>query len=204
VSYIFAGLFGYLCGSVPFGVLAGWFAGIDVRQHGSGNIGATNVLRVVGKPYGVAVFIADALKGFVAVAAALKAAQAGLGDPSLMGIVAGVSAVAGHAFPCWLKFRGGKGVATSAGVCAALFPAALAIGAAVWLAIFFAFGFVSLASIAAAVALPLSLWIMSSFSPAVGETLIVFSCVIALLVIVRHRSNLVRLARGTEPRFGRK
>src|SRR5256714_10923348 len=128
-------------------------AGIDVRQHGSGNIGATNTLRVLGKKYGYTVFVADVLKGFLAVRFALWLAHFDPSTSYLVGIVAALFVVLGHSFPVWLRFRGGKGVAAAAGACLGLLPVATFIAVAVWIAIFFLFRFVSLASIVAAVLL---------------------------------------------------
>jgi len=201
VIYFAAALIAYLLGSIPFGFIAGWIAGTDVRQHGSGNIGATNTLRVLGKKYGYAVFVADVLKGFLAVRIALWLAQF---DPStnyLIGILAALFVVVGHSFPIWLGFRGGKGVAAAAGACLGLLPVATFIAVIVWVAIFFLFRFVSLASIVAAVALPLSAWLLGN---ARDPIVLGFSLLIATLIIFRHRSNIVRLLQGREPRFDRK
>ena len=199
--YFAAALIAYLLGSIPFGFIAGRIAGTDVRQHGSGNIGATNALRVLGKKYGYAVFVADVLKGFLAVRIALWLAQF---DPSasyLIGILAALFVVIGHSFPIWLGFRGGKGVAAAAGACLGLLPVATFIAVTVWIAIFFLFRFVSLASIVAAVALPLSAWLLGN---ARDPIVLGFSLLIATLIIFRHRSNIVRLLQGREPRFDRK
>ena len=115
--YFAAALIAYLLGSIPFGFIAGRVAGTDVRQHGSGNIGATNTLRVLGKKYGYAVFVADVLKGFLAVRIALWLAQFDPSTSYLIGILAALFVVVGHSFPIWLGFRGGKGVAAAAGAC---------------------------------------------------------------------------------------
>ena len=192
----------YLLGSLPSGYLAGRMAGVDIRQHGSGNIGATNVLRVLGKPYGVAVFVIDAGKGFVPVriAYALFAASP---HPEYYAIIAAVLVVLGHAFPVWLKFRGGKGVATSAGAVVALVPLAAAAAIAVWFLIFLPTRYVSLASIVAALSLPLICALMLHLRLANGTALLYFSVIIALLIVWRHRGNLARLRAGTEPRLKR-
>ena len=124
---------GYLLGSIPFGYLAGRIAGVDIQRGGSGNIGATNVLRVLGRRYGYAVFVLDFLKGLGAVKISVLIATLMRQDwrsPEIFGIVAAVSAVIGHCFPLWLKFRGGKGVATSAGALFGLMPFAMLIGVA--------------------------------------------------------------------------
>ena len=199
--YLAAALIAYLLGSIPFGFIAGRIAGVDVRQYGSGNIGATNTLRVLGKKYCYGVFVADVLKGFLAVRIALWLAQF---DPStnyLIAILAALFVVVGHSFPVWLGFRGGKGVAAAAGACLGLLPVATFIAVIVWIAIFFLFRFVSLASIVAAVALPLSAWLLGN---ARDPIVLGFSLLIATLIIFRHRSNIVRLLQGREPRFDRK
>ncbi len=199
--YFAAALVAYVLGSIPFGFIAGLIAGIDVRQHGSGNIGATNTLRVLGKKYGYAVFVTDVLKGFLAVRIALWLAQFDPSTSYLIGILAAFFVVVGHSFPIWLRFRGGKGVAAAAGACLGLLPVATFIAVMVWIAIFFAFRFVSLASIVAAVALPISAWLLGNVADPI---LLGFSALIAALIIFRHRSNIARLLQGSEPRFDRK
>ena len=197
----------YLFGSIPSGYLAGRLSGVDVRQHGSGNIGATNVLRVLGKRWGFAVFFADALKGFLAVRLAMLLASR---DPAaatyveFFAIVAAAACVAGHSFPVWLRFKGGKGVATSAGSLAGVTPiSALAIFV-VWLVVFKVTRYVSLASIVAATALPVVVGILVAMKQTQGAVLFYFSIVMTALVVWRHRSNISRLMNGTEPRFARK
>jgi glycerol-3-phosphate acyltransferase PlsY len=201
VIYFAAALVAYLLGSIPFGFIAGLIAGVDVRKHGSGNIGATNTLRVLGKKYGYPVFVADVLKGFLAVRFALWLARF---DPSTgysIGILAAFFVVVGHSFPIWLRFRGGKGVAAAAGACLGLVPLATLIAVLIWVATFFIFRYVSLASIVAAIALALSALFLGY---AADPILLTFTCLIAALIILRHRSNIVRLLEGREPRFDRK
>jgi len=201
VIYLVAALVAYFLGSIPFGFVAGLIAGVDVRKHGSGNIGATNTLRVLGKKYGYSVFVADVLKGFLAVRIALWLARF---DPStgyFIGILAAFFVVVGHSFPVWLCFRGGKGVAAAAGACLGLVPLATLIAVLTWLATFLIFRYVSLASIVAAIALALSALFLGY---AADPILLTFTCLIAALIILRHRSNIVRLLEGREPRFGRK
>ena len=201
MSYFAAALVAYLLGSIPFGFIAGLIARIDVRDHGSGNIGATNTLRVLGKKYGYPVFAADVLKGFLAVRIALWLARF---DPStgyFIGILAAFFVVVGHSFPIWLSFRGGKGVAAAAGACLGLVPLATVIAVLIWIATFFTFRYVSLASIVAAIALALSALFLGY---AADPILLTFTCMIAALIIVRHRGNIVRLLEGREPRFDRK
>jgi glycerol-3-phosphate acyltransferase PlsY len=197
----------YLLGSIPFGYLAGRIAVVDIRNCGSGNVGATNVLRTLGKSYGYPVFAADFLKGFVAVKLSILIATRvqpeGISS-EMFGIVAAVSSVLGHSFPVWLRFKGGKGVATSAGALFGLAPVAALIGAAIWILTFLLTRYVSMASITAAAALPLIILITSWLSQSAGKSLFYSSVCLAAVVIWRHRSNISRLMRGTEPRFTRK
>ena len=201
-------LFGsYLLGSIPFGYLAGRLAGTDIRQAGSGNIGATNVVRLLGKRYGYPVFALDVLKGFGAVKISMLAAPGRPPDwnsPEILGILAAMSSVLGHLYPPWLKFKGGKGVATSAGALFALTPIATLIGVAIWVIVFWLTGYVSLASVTAAVVLPIVILVVSWSDQNKVKPLVYSSVCVAAVVIWRHRSNLSRLIRGTEPRFTRK
>ena len=197
----------YLLGSIPFGYLAGRLAGIDIRKAGSGNIGATNVVRVLGKSYGYPVFFLDFLKGLGAVKISVLIAtrvQPEWGSPEIFGIIAAVSTVIGHCFPLWLKFRGGKGIATSAGALFGLMPLAMLIDVAIWILVFWLTRYVSVASVAAAVALPLVIAVMTRLNQSYGKGLFYSSLCIAAVVIWRHHSNLSRLMRGREPRFTRK
>lgn len=197
----------YLLGSIPFGYLAGKIGGVDIRKIGSGNIGATNVVRVLGKRYGYPVFVLDFLKGFGAVKISMAFAtdaRPEWGSPELFGILAAVVSVIGHSFPPWLKFHGGKGVATSAGALFGLMPLATLIAAVIWALVFWFTRYVSLASLVTAVALPLVILIMSRLNQIHGSALFYSSLGIAVVVIWRHRSNFSRLLRGSEPRFTRK
>ena len=206
VIFILIALLSYLMGSVPAGYIAGRFAGIDIRRVGSGNIGATNVLRVLGKPYGYAVFLFDFCKGVGAVRVSIliiNAAHPGNQESELVGIMAGVLCVLGHSYPVWLGFKGGKGVATSAGVLFGLMPAAALAVLAVWFVTFQATKYVSVASIVAAVALPVTAAVMVHFEKA-GMPLVYFSACLAVVIVWRHRSNVSRLMKGTEASFRRK
>lgn len=197
----------YLLGSVPFGYLAGRIAGIDIRNCGSGNVGATNVIRTLGKGYGYPVFAADFLKGFGAVKLSILIAMRvhpEWASSEVFGIVAAISSVLGHSFPVWLHFKGGKGVATSAGALLGLAPVAASVGAAIWILTFLLTRYVSVASITAAAALPLIILLTTWLSQTDGKSLFYSSVCLAAVVIWRHRSNLSRLMRGTEPRFTRK
>jgi len=194
----------YLLGSIPCGYLAGRLAGIDIRKVGSGNIGATNVTRILGKQYGYPVFALDFLKGFGAVMISRLMAPGRppeWNSPEIFGILAAMSSLLGHLYPPWLKFKGGKGVATSAGALLALAPVATLIGVAVWIIVFWLTRYVSLASITAAVVLPIVILVVRSHDQNNGKPLIIASICVAAVVIWRHRSNLSRLMRGTEPRF---
>jgi acyl phosphate:glycerol-3-phosphate acyltransferase len=197
----------YLLGSIPFGYLAGRLGGIDIQQAGSGNVGATNVVRVLGKRYGYPVFALDVLKGFGAVKISMLMAPGRppeWNSPEIFGILAAMSSVLGHLYPPWLRFKGGKGVATSAGALLALTPIATLIGVAIWVIVFWLTGYVSLASVIAAVVLPIIILVVSWNDQNKVKTLVYSSVCVAAVVIWRHRSNLSRLIRGTEPRFTRK
>jgi glycerol-3-phosphate acyltransferase PlsY len=197
----------YLLGSIPFGYLAGRLGGIDIRESGSGNVGATNVVRVLGKGYGYPVFALDVLKGFGAVKISMLIAPGRPPDwnsPEIFGILAAMSSVLGHLYPPWLKFKGGKGVATSAGALLALTPVATLIGVAIWIIVFWLTRYVSLASITAAVVLPIVILVVRSHDQNNGKPLVYSSACVAIIIVWRHRSNLSRLIQGTEPRFTRK
>ena len=196
----------YLLGSIPFGYMAGRIGGIDIRKAGSGNVGATNVVRVLGKRYGYPVFALDVLKGFgaVKISMVMSGQHPQWNSPEISGMLAATSSVLGHVFPCWLKFNGGKGVATAAGALLALTPIATLIGVAVWIIVFWLTRYVSLASVVATTALPIVILVIGSPDGHSGRLLAYSSVCVAALVIWRHRSNLSRLLRGTEPRFIRK
>ena len=195
----------YLIGSIPFGYLAGRLCGIDIRTKGSGNIGATNALRVLGKKWGYSVFLLDFLKAWLPVKLALGWGIALMVHPaSAPGALAGLCALLGHSFPIWLGFKGGKGIASSAGVMVGLFSLAVfLVCLGMWLLLFTVTRYVSIASIVAAVSLPAAVGILVLLHRAdwLGFTV---SVVMAALAIWRHRSNIVRLRAGTEPRFERK
>lgn len=185
-------LFAYLLGSVPMGYILGKLAGIDVRNTGSGNVGATNVARVVGKRQGMLTLISDAAKGFIPVVIALQLDR----NTSITAMVA-VAAFLGHLYPVFLKFRGGKGVATAFGVFLGLAPMATLILVLIFAMAYLTSRIVSLSSIIAAAAAPIVLW-SSFYSP----VLIFMSVFVALMIIIRHRANIRRLLDGTEPKFG--
>ena len=197
----------YMFGSIPFGYFAGRLVGIDIRQAGSGNVGATNVVRVLGKRFGYPVLALDVLKGFGAVKIAMLIAPGRppeWNSPEIFGILAAMSSVLGHLYPPWLKFKGGKGVATSAGALFALTPVATLVGVAIWIIVFWLTRYVSLASMIAAGVLPIVILVVSSQDQNKRRPLVYSSACVATVVVWRHRSNLSRLMRGTEPRFTRK
>ena len=186
---------GYLLGSIPSGYLAGrWLKGIDLRDCGSGSTGATNVLRNVGKAPALVVFLVDVGKGALAV---LLAKSAGLND--WVQVLAGLAALAGHIWPIWLGWKGGKAVATGLGMFLGLaWPVGLACFG-LFMAVISIFRIVSLSSVVAAIGLPLLMLISGG-----GSAYVVVSLVAMLLVLWRHRSNIERLLAGTEPKIGEK
>lgn len=198
---------GYVSGATPFGYLAGKLKGMDIREHGSGNIGATNVIRVMGKGIGIPVFILDLLKGWLPVWLAkawLVTLPEGAALVSTGAVVTGLAAVLGHMFTFWLGFKGGKGVATTTGVLLGIAPIAMLGGLAVWLAFFFTTRYVSLASMMAGVGVAVTMLIQMSRSGQWDMVMLGFGLLIMLLVIVRHRANIQRILSGTEPKAGRK
>lgn len=207
VSYIVTALVAYLLGSIPTGYLVAKGRGLDIRTVGSGNIGATNVFRILGRPAGIFVLAVDALKGFVSCYYVGRLVYRVLVGPleeeapvhDYLEIMGGLLAILGHNYTCWLKFKGGKGIATSAGVVLALLPAALAVSLGVWLMTFAVSRYVSVASIAGAFVLPFAAWWLVR-----SPRLVVAAAVIGVLAIYKHRSNIQRLMNGTENRFGKK
>jgi len=195
----------YLVGSFPAGYLAGLACGVDLRTAGSGNVGATNALRVLGKKWGYAVFATDLIKGFLGVKVAQWLGGAFVSDAaSVFGVAGAVGAVVGHNFPVWLGFRGGKGISTSGGVMLALFPLPVfAAGFVAWMGLFFSTRYVSIASLGAAIALPLAsavLW-LNGKCPLI---LVIAAVAMCCLAFYRHRPNIRNLLNGTERRFGQK
>ncbi len=205
VALVVTLLAAYLVGSIPTGFLVGRARGLDLRTLGSGNIGATNALRILGKPAGIFVLVVDALKGWCGVALVPPLVGRWLGGPggtawsTWLPVVGGVGAVLGHNFTCWLRFKGGKGIATSAGVLAALLPYAFLVVLGVFLGCLLLFRIVSLGSLAAAASLPFATWYWHREPVLIG-----FAVVLAALAIWRHRANIRRLFAGTEPRIGRR
>lgn len=198
----------YLIGSVPFGYIAGRINGIDLREHGSHNIGATNTVRVLGKRWGVPVFILDFLKGFVP----LLLMKYHLGDDvtqfdaGQMGWLVGTlfALVLGHTFTCFLRFKGGKGVATTAGCLVALSPSIGMWAVLAWVVCMILTRYVSLSSMVAGVAMMLAavwlFWYQDGVCSVADMMVLGLLFLVFVLVVVKHRSNIVRLCKGTEPR----
>jgi len=204
ITLIDSAIAGYFLGSIPFGFLIAKTKGMDIRQHGSGNIGATNVWRVCGWRYGLPVFILDVMKGVIAVVIAGYFEVRIGGCQGWAQIVAAFACIVGHSFPIWLKFKGGKGVATSLGVMLGIMPSATLVVFALWAIIFKISGYVSLASVVAAIALPIVVLVGSFTGWNFGWPAFWFSAVAGLLVVLRHKSNIQRLIAGTESRIGQK
>ena len=190
-------LLAYLIGAIPTSYLvARLIAGIDLRAHGSGNLGATNVYRALGWGYAVPVGVIDVAKGAVPV----LMLPPRLGEAPWIPLAVGGAAIVGHVYSVFVKFRGGKGVATAAGVVLALAPVAVAICAALWVLLVWATGYVSVASLGGALAFPVAAWATSGGN----AWLVAAGAVLALFIVFNHRSNLRRLRAGTESRFGRR
>ena len=202
VCYILVIVAAYLLGSIPTGFLVAKSRGVDIRAVGSGNIGATNVFRILGKPAGVFVLLADAAKGWLAVFVVAKLVSgwfypaAGPQAREWFALCAGVGAILGHNYTCWLRFKGGKGIATSAGVLTALVPGPLLIILAIWIVVFALSRYVSLASISASFALPFAAWVCGQ-----STTIILVTAALAALAIYKHKANIQRLLKGTENRI---
>jgi acyl phosphate:glycerol-3-phosphate acyltransferase len=205
-AYIFVVVVSYFLGSIPAGFLAGKARGIDVRCQGSGNIGATNVFRVLGRTAGIVVLAADAFKGFAAARWTPGLALhffpvTGPGREGLvegLALAAGAASILGHNFPCWLRFKGGKGIATSGGVVLAWAPAACLTALGLWLVVLVLTRYVSLASLAAALILPFAVWYWNG-----SGTMTAVMGALSLLAIYKHKENVRRLFKGTENRFAR-
>jgi len=198
ISYIATALLGYLLGSISTGFLVARARGVDIRTVGSGNIGATNAFRVLGKGLGIFVLLMDALKGWIAVQVGAYFINRLLPGAALdnLRITAGIAAILGHNFTCWLNFKGGKGIATSAGVLIALVPWALVIILSIFIILFLTTRFVSVGSIAASFSLPFATWFTTKD---VGLTIVTGA--MGALAILKHRKNIQRLLNGTENRI---
>ncbi|MCX6992369.1 MAG: glycerol-3-phosphate 1-O-acyltransferase PlsY [Kiritimatiellaeota bacterium] len=200
IIYSVCGVLAYLLGAIPFGLLIARAKGVDIRAVGSGNIGATNVFRVLGKGWGILAFACDALKGFIPVSVFPLLAKTfwAFDGATVLPLVCACLAIAGHNWPVYLRFKGGKGVATSVGALIGLAPAAAGVGLLTWVLVFVTKRYVSLASIAAAIMVAGAVWI---FYFQTGVLLPVVLTVLCGLVIWRHKSNIQRLLHGTENRF---
>ena len=186
-------LVSYLIGAIPFGLLVGRLAGADVRREGSGNIGATNVGRVLGKKLGILTLVCDVAKGFMPVWGAALMLSHTTAASELIVVMCGLAAVVGHMFPVYLKFKGGKGVATALGVFLFVSPWSILISLILFVAAVARSGYVSVGSLTATALLPLWLWIFGA-SPEIR----VVAVIIVLLIWFKHRSNIGRLRRGEE------
>ena len=201
----------YLLGSLPFGLLIGWSRGVDIRSSGSGNIGATNLSRALGRKWGIFAFCLDYLKGLAPTLVALRVAIPALPPgvdttvtspwPPWLPVAVGAAAILGHVFPIYLRFRGGKGVATAFGVMTALSWPATLIAALVWLTLYVITRTVSVASLVAAVTLPVATIALAWGDPDQNASISGFALAVAGLILIRHRSNFVRILRGEEFRF---
>lgn len=204
IIYMTIGLFSYLVGAIPCGVIIGELKGIDIRKHGSGNIGATNVSRVLGKKWGIACFILDFMKGLIPVLTVKLLLSEGIllipYDYPI--IIAAFASVSGHIWSIFLRFKGGKGIATGAGTLLAIAPFSLLSAGIIWITVFYSSRYVSLASITAAIFLPLSAFVFSQTGIfLLPSSIQILLTALMLLVILRHKSNLKRLLTGTENRF---
>ncbi|HUS35825.1 MAG TPA: glycerol-3-phosphate 1-O-acyltransferase PlsY [Verrucomicrobiae bacterium] len=196
MGFALTAIVSYLLGSSPTGYLFAKAKGIDIRTVGSGNIGATNAFRVLGKTVGISVLLIDLLKGFVA----CRYVAFGPTAPSeAHQMIAGLFAILGHNYTCWLRFKGGKGIATSAGVLLALVPAGFAIAATVFFVVLAMSRYVSLSSIIGAIVLPIGVWLAGGTT-----SMIALTTFLSLMAIYKHRANIQRLIAGTESRIGQK
>jgi glycerol-3-phosphate acyltransferase PlsY len=193
----------YLLGAVPFSwLLARAIKGVDLREIGSGNIGATNAARALGRPLGILAFALDFGKGWASAGLIAPAFDA-RGRGMAVGVLCGAAAVLGHVWPIYLGFKGGKAVATGCGLVVAVDPLVFAVGGATWLAALFGFGYAGLASMLMCAAFPLAAaWRVSSGAAAFGWDAVAWLGALAVLVILRHKKNIERMLAGTEPRRG--
>lgn len=205
--YVATALTAYFVGSIPTGYLVARARGLDIRSVGSGNIGATNVFRILGKPAGISVLLVDALKGYVGCAfvpgllsqffGAFPAPRSSMQEYAQ--IVGGFGAIFGHNYTVWLKFKGGKGVATSAGVLAAILPLTCLTAIALWIVFVAGTRYVSIGSLVAAASLPFAAWLYRE-----SHRMIAVAAVMGALAIYKHKANIQRLFNGTENRIGSK
>ncbi len=206
---------GYLLGSIPFALLIGFSKGIDIRKQGSGNVGATNCGRVLGFKYFWYAFILDFFKGFAPVLTCDLVVQHWWG-PSWVPMTTAIAAIVGHVYPIYLRFQGGKGVATTFGALVGLWPVftiAVSLAAVVFVMVFLAYRIISIASLCAALSLMVLVPVVGRNLPVIHgvlqpvpwnqlRTLTIAACIVGLLIVVKHRGNIKRLLAGTEPRVG--
>ena len=201
LSYIAVVVGAYLLGSIPTGYLVARAKGVDIRTVGSGNIGATNVFRFLGKPAGILVLVVDGLKGFAACAwladFAIRFFSLAPAEEVYLRLVGGLAVVIGHNYTCWLRFKGGKGIATSAGVLAGIVPWALLIILSLWIIFFALTRYVSVGSLVASFTLPFATWFFYG-----DWTLTIVTGAMSALAIYKHKGNIQRLLNGTENRVG--
>ena len=206
-------LLGFLLGSIPFGLLMGKIKGIDIRQHGSGNIGATNVFRTLGKQLGITCLLLDFTKGLVPVLIAKNMVEPMMAEQQFTAqsieVLTALASIMGHNYSPWIGFKGGKGIATTAGVITALMPFGLLLLILIWTIFTFTTKYVSVGSIAAAASLPILVITGSAFHGKLAngtwnKPLFIFSLIAAILAIWKHRANIARLKAGTENRIGQK
>ncbi len=201
VSYVTVAIAAYMLGSIPTGYLVARAKGVDIRTVGSGNIGATNVFRILGVPAGIFVLVFDGMKGFAGCAwlvdAVIQAFQASREETEYLRLIAGLVVILGHNYTCWLHFKGGKGIATSAGVLAALVPLALLIILSLWIILLALTRYVSVGSLAASFTLPFATWFTTK-----SRTLTIVTAAMGVLAIYKHKTNIQRLLNGTENRIG--
>lgn len=199
VDWVLCGLASYLVGAIPNGLLIGLARGIDIRKHGSGNIGATNAFRTLGKGLGIATLLLDMLKGYIPAAffACLIAGTCPSQTGKEIRLFCGICAVLGHNWPVYLRFKGGKGIATSAGALLGVVPGAIGVGLVVWLSALLVTRYVSIASIAGAIGLMVYGWVQYGQDE---RWLAIALTALAAVAVWRHRSNIQRLRAGTESR----
>ncbi len=199
VSFWICVVLGYVIGSTPIGWIAGKLKGIDIREHGSGNIGATNVLRTLGKPIGYTTLALDVIKGIIPVAIAM-----GFSNDGIIHVGTAIATILGHNFTFWLKFKGGKGIATTAGTMLPLVPWALLIAVSLWIICFLVTRYVSIGSIAAASVIPIVEFTRAIISDRWNWPVLIYTLVLCALALWKHRGNIQRLRNGTEAKFTKK
>jgi len=204
ITYLSIAIISYLIGATPWGYIIAKSNGIDIRKEGSGNVGATNVLRTLGKKYGIACFFLDFLKGFLPVIVVVLLKKHNILSTYAI-ILVSFCTIFGHMWPIYLKFKGGKGVSTMGGILLAIAPISFIFGGTLWAIVFYSSRYVSLASILAALSLPISAFLFDKFDIFKLPTiLIIMLSIISLLIIVKHLGNIKRLINGTENRFSKK